>query len=87
MTEVAYPARLSSEAMVSVPGVMIIPPFGGAMPVPFCRKAWVPVSREKRVGVQVEAEQYPLVNRRPSAARRSMFGVRTAVAPLHDTSP
>ena len=36
---------------------MIAGAAGGAMPVPFCRNAYIPVSREKRVGVQVEAEQ------------------------------
>ena len=33
------------------------------------------------LGVQVDAEEYPLLNRSPSAASRSRFGVSTAVAP------
>ena len=54
---------------------MIAGPFGGAMPVPFWRNAYVPVRNEKRVGVHVDAEQYPLVKRTPSLASWSMAGV------------
>ena len=38
-------------------GWMIAGPFGGAMPVLLCRNAYLPVKNEKRVGVQVDAEQ------------------------------
>ena len=54
--------------------------FGAAIPVPGRRKAYVPVRKEYRVGVQVEAEQYPLVNRSPSVASLSMCGVFNAAA-------
>jgi hypothetical protein len=54
---------------------MIAGLFGAAMPVPFWRNAYVPVKKENRVGVQVDAEQYPPVNRNPSAASRLIFGV------------
>jgi len=48
---------LSSDGSVTTPGWMIAGPFGGAMPVLFCRNAYLPVRNENRVGVQVEAEQ------------------------------
>lgn len=44
---------------------------------------------EKRIarGCARRGGAVPLVKRRPSAARRSMFGVLIAVAPLHEMSP
>lgn len=43
--------------MVTVFGSMIAGPLGGATPVPGVRKAYLPVKKEYRVGVHVDAEQ------------------------------
>ncbi len=53
----------------------------GSTPVPCWRHAYLPVSRENRDGVQVADVAYPLVNRTPSRAMRSMLGVRIVVEP------
>ena len=43
-----------------MPGWMIAVALEAAIPVPLWRQAYVPVSVEKRVGVQVAAAAYPL---------------------------
>ena len=59
----------------------------GSTPVPCWRHAYLPVSREKRDGVHVADVAYPLVNRTPSRAMRSICGVLIVVAPYADVSP
>ena len=44
-------------AIVKVSGLITMPALPEAIPVPFCRKAYWPVSMAKRDGVQVAAEQ------------------------------
>ena len=60
---------------------MISAALPGSTPVPRWRQAYLPVSSENRDGVQVADVAYPLVNRTPSRAIRSICGVRIVVAP------
>ena len=61
-------------------GLIVIGAFGARTRTPW-RKPWMPVSIEKRDGVQVAAEQWPSVNISPSAASLSRFGVGISFAP------
>jgi len=79
---VAYPCFFSSEAAVTRPGSMCSGAAGGRT----CRRSGVrqqyrPVSSPYRVGEQTELGVWASVNRRPSRASRSMFGVSTSLAP------
>jgi hypothetical protein len=51
------------------------------------RQAYSPVKSEYRDGVQVAADEWASVKRRPAFASRSIFGVCSAVAPYEETSP
>jgi len=53
----------------------------GSTPVPFFLHAYTPVSSENRLGVHVADVECASVNRTPSAASRSRFGVFTPRAP------
>ncbi len=55
-TPVLYPAFFNTEAMVSLPGSIIMAAFPRATPVPFFLHAYDPVSMENLEGVQVADE-------------------------------
>jgi len=65
---------------VSVDFMKGVPPDsrGNVRPV---RMAYLPVTRPMRDGVQSDAEAYESVNRIPSRASVSMFGVRRILSP------
>jgi hypothetical protein len=76
---------LNTPGSVSQSVPMVIGAFGASMRTPW-RKPWIPVSIEKRDGVQVAAEQWPSVKRSPSLASLSRCGVGISFAPYAPTS-
>jgi len=81
MHAVAYPWFFRSRASVIFAGSMMRLPRTACGPQLFTRQPYSPVRRPYRDGVHTAETACASLNRTPSFAKRSMFGVFTFVAP------